>query len=238
MSTRRTMRIIGVVIKTLFSLLIFSVCAILIWRIFFSTRLPDSVADLHVNAPLAEAYRTHGDQLTLKYQNQFSMTYSEENAGYFGVSEYVIIPEANQIQVVLRYNNSTLDHMQKDFSLAQKPEKGSDILDLTLRQIIDLTPLDKEDNNDTSTLSITRHAPSHVTTDTTALYTYYRLVFDNVVIDESDVSSIMLDIYYKGALDYNEKAYGALLLYDNLGDWFEYDLSATDKKALEAYWAK
>ncbi len=235
MSTRRTVRIVGFVLKTLFSLLVLSVCALLIWRIFFSTKEPALVDDLYVNAPLYEAYQREGKDMVIKYQNQFSMTYAEDNAGYFGISEYVIIPGANQIQVVLRYNNSTLDHLQKDYSLPARPEKGSDLFDLTLRQIVDLTPLDSSDNNDLSALSITRHTPSHIIVDTTALYTYYRLVFDNVVIDENDVSSIMLDIYYKGDLDYEKDAYGAILLYDNLGDWFDYDLTSGDKKALEAY---
>lgn len=234
MSTRRTVRIVGFVFKAAFSLLILSVCAILIWRVFFSTKEPDGVSTLYVNQALKEAYEQHGDDLVLKYQNQFSMTYSEENAGYFGISQYVIIPQANQIQIVLRYNNATLDHIKEDFSLAEQPAKGdAELFDLSLRHITDLTPENKEDNEDPLALDIKRYAPSHVIVDTTALYTYYRIVFDGISIDESAVSNVILDIYYRGAVDYNERSYGSLLLYDNLGDWFEYDLSKADEKALK-----
>lgn len=234
MSTRRTVRIVGFVFKTLFSLLILGVCAILLWRIFFSMNEPDGVSTLYVNQPLKEAYKEHGEDLVLKYQNQFSMTYSEENAGYFGVSQYVIIPEADQIQVVLRFNNATLTHIKEDFGLAEAPKKGDpELLDLSLRHITDLTPDNTGDNEELSSLDIKRIQPSYVTVDTTALYTYYRIVFDGVSINESAVSNVVLDIYYNDTVDYNEKAYGSLLLYDNLADWFDYDLTRADKKALE-----
>ena len=58
---------------------------------------------------------------------------------------------------------------------------------------------------------------------------------EGVEIDEDDVSSIMLDIYFKDAVDYNESAYGALLIYDNTAPWFEYKLTAADKKALKDF---
>ena len=235
MSTRRTLRIMGIIVKTLFSLFVFSVCALIIWRVFYSTKEPDGVKTLYVNESLAAAYEEHGDDLVLKYQNQLSLTYSESNAGYFGISHYVIIPEANQIQIVLRYNNQTLTHLKEDFDLSEKPLKGEELLDLTLRQIVDLTPENADDNGDLSTLSITRHSPSKVITDTTSLYTYHRIVFDGVEINEEDVSSIVLDIYYKDAVDYAESAYGAILIYDNEADWFSYKLTSSDKEALEDF---
>ena len=235
MSTRRTLRIMGIIIKSLFSLFVFSVCALIIWRVFYSTKEPDGVKDLYVNESLAAAYAEYGDELELGYQNQLSLTYSESNAGYFGISQYVIIKQADQIQIVLRYNNQTLTHLKEDFDLAEKPEKGEELLDLTLRQIVDLTPENADDNGDLSTLSITRHTPGKVITDTTSLYTYHRIVFDGVKIDEEDVSSIVLDIYYKDAVDYERNAYGALLIYDNEADWFDYKLTAADKEALENF---
>ena len=233
MSTRRTLSISGFVVKSLFSLFVFSICALLIWRVFYSTKEPDSIKPLEVNQTLADAYAEHGDDLILKYQNQLSLTYSEENAGYFGISQYVIIPEADQIQIVLRYNNATLTHLKEDFDLETLPKKGEELLDVTLRKITDLTPTNNDDDNDPAALDIRRFTPSKVVTDTTALYTYHRYVFDGVEIDEAAVCSIYMDIYYKDAVDYEEKAYGAMLIYDNLGDWFEYDLTAADKKALQ-----
>ena len=56
-----------------------------------------------------------------------------------------------------------------------------------------------------------------------------------VEIDEEDVSSIVLDIYFKDAVDYEESAYGALLIYDNTAAWFDYKLTASDKKALKNF---
>ena len=231
MSTRRTVRIMGIVIKALFSLFVFSVCALIIWRVFFSTKEPDSVKDLYVNEALAAAYEADGEELELKYQNQLSLTYTENNAGYFGVSKYVIIPKANQIQILLRYNNKTLGHLKEDFDLSETPSKGEELLDLSLRQIIDLTPENAEDNEDLSTLSILRHHPSKVITDTTALYTYYRYVFDNVEITE-DMLYVFADVYYTQDINYEEHAYGTLCLYDDESEWVPYKMTNADVVAL------
>ena len=93
--------------------------------------------------------------------------------------------------------NPTL-RARKVFELSELPEKGEEHLDVTLRQIIDLTPDNAEDNADPSLLSITRHNPTKVITDTTALYTYHRLVFDDVVVRVSP------DFAPRVHLDYDE----------------------------------
>ena len=225
----RKQRIAGFVLKSLVTLLIFAVNALIIWRVAFSARIPDSVGTLHVNDALREAYEQTDGNLTAQYQNQLSQTYGEDNAGYFGVPEYFFLPEANQVQVVFRYNNSTLKHLAEDYGLAEVPAKSGEYFDVTLLKVTDLTPKDESD----SEVESLRIAPSHVTRDTTLLYTYYRFVFDGVEIDESAVCHVYLDVYYLEDLDYGEKPYGALLLYDQLHEWLPFDLSRADKQALK-----
>ena len=119
-SGRRTARIIGTVIKVTAVLLIFSVCGVLIWRMC-SSGDPESMSVLTPNKTLCEAYRENGEELTLRYQYQSTITQGESNAGYFSVTQYVFIPEANQVQLVFRYNNSTIQYLARDYGLSEIP---------------------------------------------------------------------------------------------------------------------
>ena len=64
--------------------------------------------------------------------------------------------------------------------------------------------------------------------------------FERVPVDGSskidDTLMESLEPYnFKDAVDYEKKAYGALLIYDNQADWFSYKLTAADKKALKDF---
>ena len=230
----RKQRIAGRVIKGLFVLFVVAVNAIILWRVFFSANIPESLEALTVNEPLRTAYEQHGEELTLQYQNQKTTTYAKSNRGYFSVVEYVFIPEAEQVQVVFRYNNSTLRHLAADYGLAEIPDKAGEYFDVTLLHVTDLTPDTDADNNDPAALSSIRYKPTDVKRDTTSLYTYYRYVFDGIHVDEQAISHVFLDVYYLNDLNYEKDPYGTLLLYDQLHEWLPYDLTKADKKALGA----
>ena len=115
MSKNHTMRLVGKIIKYLVYALIFAVMIFLVWRAFFSANPPKSMETLIANDALTEAYEKNGG-LTLKYQNldmitRVQLTEKQEkeqnrksNYGYFAITRVDIIPEADQIQIVFRYN--------------------------------------------------------------------------------------------------------------------------------------
>ena len=229
----RAQRIFGKVVRLTLTFFVFAITALVLWRIFFSANIPDTLKPLAVNDRTRAAYEQYGDEMILQYQNQKSLTYGTHNAGYFGVAEYVFIPQANQVQVVLRYNNSTLKNLAKDYSLSEIPDKSGEYFDITLLHVTDLTPNNAEDNTDPAAIQSLRIAPTTVMRDTTSLYTYYRLVFDGVTIDEHAVSHVFLDVYYKEDLDYEKEPYGTLLLYDHLHEWLPRKLTKGDKQAFQ-----
>lgn len=240
------------VIKIIFTLFIVAVNAILLWRIFFSTSLPDAIEELEPNAPLAAAYQQYGEDLQVRYQNNFTTTYGTNNAGYFSNAEAVFITQANQVQVVLRYPNSTLQHLQEDYGLQEKPNKALDWFDFSLVKTTDLTPNIKEDNLDPSTLAFQRILPTRITRDESSLYTFYRLTFDGVTVEEltaeekqmiadgTEVQTqhtigIFLDVYYLGAVNYDATPYGTLCIYDCEMPWEERSLSGDEKESFLSY---
>ena len=99
--------------------LIFGIIALVLWRVLFSGRVPKNMETLTVNDALYEAYVEKGDGLTMYTQTHAPVVMEGETAGYFWVCQTVFIPEANQVQVLIRYNNSTLKHIAQDFSLEE-----------------------------------------------------------------------------------------------------------------------
>ncbi len=234
MQNTHTPRLIGRVVKFSVLILILLVNGILIFRLC-SSGDPATMQNLIINEPLKKAYAAHGDDLILQYQNQSTITRGEKNSGYFSVTQYVFIPEANQVQLVFRYNNSTIKHLKEDYGLSEMPSKEDELFDVTLVMTTDLTPEDPEDNSDPKTLSVQRFYPSAATRDTTsnALYTYYRFVFEGIGI-APDTVGVFADVYYEGDLNYEKEAYGTLCLYDHLSKWVRANLTSADREALGA----
>ena len=216
--------------KSIFTALLFGVCGILVWRLF-SSGDPDSVKSLKSNAALLEAYEEYGDELILQYQYQDSITLAEHNRGYFSVTQYVFIPQAKQVQLVFRYNNSTIQHLAEDYGLSDVPSKDRHLFEVSLVTTTDLTPENREDNAEVSQLKMDRYVASDYHRDTTALYTYYRYVFDNVEITE-DMLYVFADVYYTQDINYEEHAYGTLCLYDDESEWVPYKMTNADVVAL------
>jgi hypothetical protein len=231
MTTGHNLRVFWRVVKWSISLLLVVVCSIILWRVF-SSGDPKEVKYLMGNDALYEAYGEHGKKMVLQYQNQDTITRADYNAGYFSVTQYVFIPEAKQVQLVFRYNNSTIENLARDYGLAEIPEKSEDLFDVTLVTVTDRTPSDLSDNENGDAKLKTRYFPSAAVRTETSLYTYYRFVFDNIEVTP-DMLYVFADFYYEGDLNYEKRPYGTLCLYDNASAWIPYKLSRTERKMLE-----
>ncbi len=227
----RSARITGAIFKALMTLLVFAVIGVVVWRVFLSTKLPKEVRYLQENEILSQAYQETDGNLTFRRQEQSSVTRGANNSGYFSVVDCVFIPEANQVQIVFRYNNSTIRHLADDYGLESIPDKSEELFEVTLLRTTDLTPDDTSDNGDPSTFGKDRIKPTASVRAETTLYTYYRYVFDNVTIEDT-TDGIYADVYYVGDIDYEKNAYGTLCLYAKGDEWLDYSLSSGDKKAL------
>lgn len=227
----RSVRAAGAIFRLLLTLLILAVVGIVVWRVFFSTNIPGEVKYLQPNDALSSAFAANGGNLTFRRQEQATITRGEKNNGYFSVVDCVFIPEASQVQIVFRYNNSTIRHLAADYGLDRIPDKSDELFDVTLLRTTDLTPSDTSDNGDPSTFSKDRIFPTSCTRAETSLYTYYRFVFNGVTV-ASDTDGIFADVYYRGDIDYTKDAYGTLCLFASGDKWLDYTLSSGDRKAL------
>ncbi len=239
---RRGFRIAGRLIKLAFILIIAAVNILFLWRIFSSSD-PRSMNMLQPNAALAEAYAADNALSDAFYQDQRTLTSSEENYGYFGVTRTAFIPSANQAQLTFRYNNSTIRATQKDYALPQTPARTDELYDVTLLVAVDLTPENKDDNLSDSPEAVAYHRVHGrcVAQDQKNVYNYRKLVFDFGELDlgalkrDGLLIAIYADVYYVGDINYDEKPYGTLCLYDYLSADLPVKVSSADKAAIEEW---
>lgn len=235
-------RTVKTVVRCLVFTVIFGVILLLLARMFMSGD-PASMKALSVNDRVVEAYNKNGGLRAIAQVSQV-ITHEKDdekgyNYGYFSVTDSVFLPEADQVQAVFRYNDSTLRHLAEDYDLAEEPDKNLDWYDVTLRVIIDRTPENKKDNGETywddpDAVRTLRIHPTDVKSATKPLYSYRSFTFDGVPsVEDETVLAVYVDVYYKGDVDYNKTPYGAMRIYTGGVDLHDYKLSGKDIKAIK-----
>lgn len=229
-------RIVGKVIKYFFWAIIITINGLLIWRMLSSGE-PAVMKTVRGNPELAAAYRDY-EALKKEYSEMdregkehpklppFGINQSEHtiitdeadkekgyNYGYFSLSDRVIFPTAGQVQLVFRYNDSTLDALVGDYGLDFKPDKKEDWYDVSLRVLIDRTPEDAADNDDPEAFDMIRVFPCETVRKTKNLYSYRQFCFEGLPKDLEGVTAIYVDVYYKNDINYKKAPYGQLTLY-------------------------
>ncbi len=201
-----TLWIMGHVLRGLFALLIFSVCAFLIWRVAFSQKPPKQMRSIGTNEVLRAALEEHDTLTMITQKTQVSYTEASDNQAYFRYDWCVFIEEADQVQLLFFYNNSTLEKVQSEQGLAQELPRGEAVFDVVLTQYVDVSP---EGHTGDPVSEKKAFSPTCVEVDTNrnGMYTFIRYTFDGV--DLADTLVIYLDVYYAQL----EESLGTLRLY-------------------------
>ncbi len=239
---KRTFRLLWLAVKIIFTVFVFSVIGFLVWRAFFSVALPDEMEPLMPNAALVAAYEADPSLSDAFIQGQRSITSTERNYGYFSTERTTFIPSANQIQVLFRYNNSTLRATQEDYGLAEPPAREDDNYDFSIVIVRDLTPENKDDNltGEGGSTEEIRLFPTAVSSAEKGLYNYRLCVFElgelslSELVESETLIAVFADIYYAEDIDYQREAYGTLCLYDYITSTEKFSLTDADIAALEA----
>ena len=221
-----TLWIAGHVLRFLFALLIFGVCGMMLWRVIFSQNPPDGFDEISANDQLCAALAEHGELTVLLQEDQVKYTESKDNYAYFNLDYCYFFKEADQVQLLLFYNNSTLERLAEDLGLESALPRGEEVFSLKLSQYVDVTPdgYVKADENDILTEARTL-TPSKCEITTNSLYTFLRYTFDGVDPEE-DTVVIYLDMCY------GEESCGTLRLYHRDSETTERTLSNKERKIL------
>ena len=237
----RVFRIIWRIIKLGFTLLVAGICIFLLWRVF-SRGTPSDMELITPNDKIYNAYlKAEDGELEYFTQDRLSLT----TDGKFGIPECIFIPDANQIQLVLRYNNSTIRALAEDYALAEVPDRSEELFEVSLLIQTDLTPDVQIDNagDVESAVAYTRCQGKVVMEDTKNLYNFRRIVFDlddcGIDLDELMEDDILLaiyaDVYYAEDVDYDKTPYGTLFLYDYLREDHVKEISGKEEKLIKEF---
>ena len=187
-------KIVSWVLKGICLLVIFGVIAIILVRIMMADYYPRSMKKLYPSRELIAAYEQN-PALQMRRQD-LRVSYDDPNFSLFMASNQFYCPQTGEFQITLRYNESTLEEMQKDFALETVPAPDPSLFDFTL-----------VDNNGHRT------PLSCVWTESKFMYQYMKLVTSDVDFT-LDPGWIRIEIYYKDAVDYAEVPYSCIPVYE------------------------
>ena len=236
---------LGKVLKTVFTLTCFLVIAALLLRVCSQNKIPTEIATLRANDSLKAAYSAN-KELKIIYQDyeiystendvrtdENGKTVSNAGKAYFAVPSALFIPDANQAQIVLRYNNSTLKYLSMDYPTLCPtiPDRSEEVFDITLVKVTDLTPDKTDDNYDVTFLAEERFNVTDSIASESNLHNFRRLTFEDFELEGA--LRVYLCIYYKGAVDYGQPPYATVTVYESGERDIYYKLTDNDIAAIE-----
>lgn len=180
---------------------------------FFILRLctsdaPKSVTRVQWNAVAEAAYQSDPASFSVLTQEPAAFITAD---GKFWIANVLYLPKAKQMQVTIKFNNSTLKYLKQELAEAKNKEaiangeiEEGEILytaaDITLPdEAFDYSLLDDRG---------VRYHPTSITEEKKQNYNYRVLIFDG--IDMEDIYTVYADIYYVGAIDYEKTPYSSL----------------------------
>ncbi len=234
------LKILKFTLKAIALVVIFGTSVFFLWRVFSSGN-PKELERLTPNDALCEAYaaaEAEGRELSVytQFQENTITSVLNKNYGYFAITDAKFIEDADQIQILFRYNNSTIRHLVEDYDLPETPDRDEQLYDVTLYVAYDLTPDNGDDNlgNDPASVKFVRYYATEVISDRKNLYNYRKLIFDGIdlTVEDTPILAIYVDFYYVGDLDYDKDSYGTLPIYDYITVKDPYELSRAERKSL------
>lgn len=235
-----------IIVRRIFSytakVIIFGIIALVLWRVFFSDIVPSDAERLIVNEANYAAYLAGGETLTMYTQEQERLSMDERieivddrettvTLGMFWVCQTVVIPDAQQVQLLTRYNNSTLRQIATDYKLKEIPSRDEEIVVVSLVVLSDPTPADPDNNDEQKTRYYATGEPYR---DNSILYNYRKFVFDGLVIDETTLS-VTADFYYVGRSASEGQPDSRMVIYTADAPTQPVKLTSADKRALKEY---
>ena len=210
---------LGLILKIIAGIVIFSVVALVGARIFLFNYYPSSVKNIYFNETLTAFYNEKDGKIGAQTQD-LRAEYDNPDEGNFFADNLIVIRDINQLQVSLRYNTSLMDSIKNKYGVELDPE-NPDNFEFALEVI----PFSKNDGTAYRT-----GTGGYVKFDKSMMYRYYKLVFDDVdftIPGESEIW-IRLEITITGVE--MKEPYRVLIYEDTQTSGFkDYKLSFKEK---------
>ena len=225
----------GIVIRYIFYFVILLINVAIIFRVCMAEN-PGSIDKPTINDTLRDAYAGSED-ITVLTQTVYDMFTSD---GCFYATGMFYFPDAEQLQVSIRYNVRTISQMIDSPSLYREPLGRFPVRDIgtysSLTDIHEPVTVDEikageffafrlSDNNGTY------YAPSDISNVSRSLYQYRKLTFDGVTVDNDSLYVFIYPLSDDGTPDYT-RTLGKMKIYSVDRETYEYKLSGSEKSKL------
>ncbi len=219
----------GKVIKIAIIILCILVVGFMGFRIVLFNYYPAEIKNVYFNDTLTDYYNANSGDIDAKTQ-EIRFPYDHAERGRFFSDFLIVIPEAGQLQVTLRYNKSLITDLEKEYGVDF--DENEDIFTFVLSRDPRENPredeLEKDEVQDVvaenvGTLTVNKTASF-------ALYNYHKLVFDDIDFGsatEPDVEWLRVEVYVNG-IELDEPI--MLLVYENNAAYSEFTDYTLSKK--------
>ena len=161
--------------------LIIAICllvvGVLTFRLVLFNYYPSEMKNIYFNDELTELYKSNNGEIDAKTQS-LRAPYDDPDFASFFADNLIIIKEAGQLQLSIRYNESVFDSIEEKYGVRFDSE-SENLFSFELERI----PFEE------SEAAYSVGELDYCASDSLLIYTYYKLVFDGVEFlgeDESD----------------------------------------------------
>ena len=203
------------ILKILIGVVCAAVVGVVAFRMILFNYYPDNMKNIYFNEELAAFYEEKDGAIGAKTQD-LRFPYDDSDLGNFFCDNLIIVDGVDQLQLSVRYNVSAMKDIEERYKL-----KGLDPDDETLLSFR------LYDNYGRAYENIV-----HSERASFAMYRYYKLVFDDVVLEDTGDGKYPEWIRLEVFVGDNEEPYSYVLVYENNVDFstFEdYVLSSKEK---------
>ncbi len=99
-------------LKILVLIIIISVFAVIFFRIWSQETYPDEMEELAFNEALTALYEEQGKNMSI-FTQTIRIPYDDSKEGNFFSHALFLIPDANQVQITVRYSQSTMQELKE-----------------------------------------------------------------------------------------------------------------------------
>ncbi len=192
--------------KALYALLIICLAllvAAIIFRIFIAEHYPKDTVRIVYTDALADYYEKN-DEVKVYTQKLRTPYDSAQNGSFFADGLY-LIPDADHLQITLRYNESSLETVAEKYG----KEESIPLSDGLFRYVLTVSY-----NKDAEGTDYRTYESSYMKESDAFMYHYTKLAFDGVSFE--DAAWMRVDIYFEG----EEECFGSVIVYESN---FEYN---------------
>lgn len=193
---------VGLALKIFIVALCLGVVGFLVFRVVLFNYYPERIKSIYFTDELTELYNSKGGDigaLTQTLLDSSSFGFDDSSEGNFYCKHMIYVPEAEQLQITLRYNVSLMSSIKEKYGIELDTD-GRDNFDFSL---VAARSSDETDGTETDSelgadMGATLVAEEY---DSALMYRYVKLVFDGVRLDkgtEDEVNWIRLEIRLNG----------------------------------------